>query len=582
MQYTPLFRAALLACALTPLAPWAQAGTITTVAGTGALGIGLDGPATLSPLGYITRLAADEQGRVYIADSTNGRVRRIENGIITTVASGLGEVEGLAVGSGMIYVATGTDRRVLRLNMSTPAAPAHALAHTGDAYGLALSANGNWLYSANGNYTGDIELPSGPLRNYSPGWLLDQPSGLAIAGQNLYIAERGAHRILRATTTEPGITTSPFPVAGNGTQGFSGDGGPATEARLNNPADMALDSAGNLYIADLGNHRVRRVNGLGLIDTIAGTGAGAGTPVGDGGPATAAIVADPNGLLAVGDRQLYVAENTGFRVRLVTFDPPAAPTNVTAQVVFNDRAVVQWTHDGAKATGFTVAVDGDPSLRCTAAPGERSCIINGLSGGWGYSFKAVAHNGNGVSAASAPSPEYVVPYEIYGGDLDLDDTGARQAGVSIGSPVGMRCMLVRNAEFTPEPPSGVPAPPASAPLGVLHFLAEECAAGDRITVRIDYPPGSLAGLTPWKYGPPAAGAAPTWFRHGQVVGDSVYYEVENDGRGDNAPDDIGFILDPHAMLGALPAAPQAIPTLSAWGVALLSALAALLGLRRRA
>lgn len=586
MKHTDTFCAALLACAL---APWAQAGTITTVAGTGSNGAGPDGPATASALGYITRLAMDEQGRVYIADSTNGRVRRLDgNGNITTVASGFGLAEGLAVGGGKVYVATGHEQEVLRFDLSNPASPAQVLTSTpGNANGLALKPDGSLLYSLNDDTLGTIALPGGTLINYHLGWSLDWPSGIALSGGNLYFAERGAHKVWRSS----GLTV-PALVAGDGTQGFGGDGGPATDAQLDNPSDIVSDSVGNLYIADLGNHRVRRVDGLGLIETIAGTGSPAdppGTPVGDGGPATAATVSDPNGLLAVGDRQLYVAENTGHRVRLIAFDPPAAPTQVQATIL-NDRAIIEWQHDGDKATGFTAAAyEGSnrdrPALLCHAPAGERRCTIDGLAGGAGYTFRVLARNGTDVSVPGL-SYAYSTRLSLTEADVDLDGTGATQARVSIGKSAASTCSVVRGLEFTAAPAGA----PASAPLGMLRFKAEDCNAGSYITVRIDYPPGSLAGLYPWKYGPRRPGGDPEWFRWGSVHGDSVYYTVTNDGIGDSAPNDVGTIEDPHAMLplAALPPAPgpggavHAVPALSAWGVALLSALAALVGLRRRA
>ncbi|WP_034690972.1 IPTL-CTERM sorting domain-containing protein [Acidovorax sp. MR-S7] len=588
MKHTDTFRAALLACAL---APWAQAGTIATVAGTGMEGAGTDGPATASALGYITRLAADEQGRVYIADSTNGRVRRLDaDGSITTVVSGLNLVEGLAVGGDKVYVATGYERRVLRFNLSDPAAPVYLLAATSrDASGLALSPGNTHLYSVSGGRMGIINLTNETRPEYLN---MDELSGISfMAGlpDYLYIAERGGHKAWKSQIPGPGGLTSPSLIAGDGTQGFGGDGGPAAEAQLNEPADVVADSVGNLYIADLGNHRVRRIDGLGLIETIAGTGdalSTPGTPVGDGGPATAAIVSDPNGLLAVGDHTLYVAENTGHRVRRITFDPPAAPTQVQATIL-NDRAIVAWEHDGDKATGFTAAAytgGSTPGLLCHAPAGERHCTIDGLAGGSHYGFRVLARNGADVSPA-AWSAGYPTPTPLTEADVDLDGTGAAQARVSIGKSPASTCSTVRGLEFTATPPGA----PASAPLGVLRFKAEDCNAGSHITVRIDYPPGSLAGLYPWKYGPRMAGGQPEWFRWGTVHGDTVYYTVSNDGIGDSAPNDASTIEDPHAMLplAALPPAPgpggavQAVPALSAWGVALLSALAALLGLRRR-
>ena len=111
---------------------------------------------------------------------------------------------------------------------------------------------------------------------------LNSPADVAVDGSgNLYIADTGNDRI-RKVDTSGTITT----IAGSGASGFSGDGGPATAARLNSPADVAVDGSGNLYIADTGNDRIRKVDTSGTITTIAGSGASGFS--GDGGPATAA------------------------------------------------------------------------------------------------------------------------------------------------------------------------------------------------------------------------------------------------------------------------------------------------------
>ena len=109
---------------------------------------------------------------------------------------------------------------------------------------------------------------------------LKKPGGVALdAAGNLFIADTWNHRIRKVT---PGGVIST--VAGNGTLGFSGDGGPATAAQLNYPSDMAVDAAGNLFIADTGNHRIRKVTPGGVISTVAGNGTAGFS--GDGGPAT--------------------------------------------------------------------------------------------------------------------------------------------------------------------------------------------------------------------------------------------------------------------------------------------------------
>ena len=141
---------------------------------------------------------------------------------------------------------------------------------------------------------------------------LAQPEGLAIDSLgNLYIADAANHRI-RMVTPAGVIST----IAGNGHPGFGGDNGPAAAAQLNQPYDVALDSSGNLYIADFGNQRVRRIDSSGNITTVAGNGATGSN--GDGGPATAALLLGPRNLALDSAGNLYLSEFNGHRVRMVT------------------------------------------------------------------------------------------------------------------------------------------------------------------------------------------------------------------------------------------------------------------------
>src|SRR3989442_1226667 len=193
-------------------------GTIETIAG-GSIGDG--GPATSAALLYPTGVAMDGAGNLYIADSTNCRVREVSGGTITTVAG-----------------------------------------------------TGGCTYGGDG----------GPASSAA----LADPAGVALDGAgNLYIAD---YRNCRVREVSGGIITT---VAGTGSCGFSGDGGPATRAALNFPYTVALDGAGNLYIADSFNCRVREVSG-GTITTVAGTG-NCGFS-GDGGPATSAALNLPRGV----------------------------------------------------------------------------------------------------------------------------------------------------------------------------------------------------------------------------------------------------------------------------------------------
>src|SRR6267142_919337 len=130
---------------------------------------------------------------------------------------------------------------------------------------------------------------------------------------NVFIADSDNHRVRKVNPT--GIIQT---VAGLGFPGFSGDGGPAVEARLNAPYGLAIDLAGNLYIADLGNNRLRKISPDGVISTVAGTGqAGSG---GDGGAASTAQLNGPRNLVVDSNGNLYISEFLGHRVRLVTSD----------------------------------------------------------------------------------------------------------------------------------------------------------------------------------------------------------------------------------------------------------------------
>jgi len=164
------------------------------------------------------------------------------------------------------------------------------------------------------------------------------PSAVVFDAQgNLYFAETGNH-VVRKVTPSGTITT----VAGNGVQGFSGDNGPATAAELDSPAGLALDSAGNIFIADSHNHRVREVTvANGVIVTIAGTGAAGFS--GDGGPATAARLDLPTALALDASGNLYVADSNNHRVRRI-----AAATGVITTVAGN--GVEGYSGDGGAAT----------------------------------------------------------------------------------------------------------------------------------------------------------------------------------------------------------------------------------------
>lgn len=214
---------------------------------------------------------------------------------------------------------------------------------------------------------------------------------------NLYFADTFNHRIRRVDGRTGLITT----VAGCGEAGYSGDGGPATEARLNEPYGIALDNKGSLYIADRHNHCVRRVDPAGTITTFAGTGeAGSG---GDGGPAAAAQMAEPNGLaLDPEERRLLIADVAGHRVRVVDLTAGTIATfagtgmaehggdeGLAAQARIHGARAVKVAADG---TVYILERQGSTLRRVDPGSGAITTIAG--TGGRGYS-------GDGGPAAAA-------------------------------------------------------------------------------------------------------------------------------------------------------------------------------------
>ena len=317
-------------------------GVIATVAGNGSFAFGGDnGPATsagLTPAG----IAVDSAGNLYIADSENNRIRKVSNGVITTVAgngsfafggdngpatSAQLQAAGVAVDSaGNLYVIGGSRvRKVSNGVITTVAGGGFSLGgDNGPATSAQLSAGALAVDSAGGLYIADgnrvrkvsngvIATVAGNGTNGSSGDNGPATSaqlragGLAVdSAGNLYIADRYSVRKVSG-----GVITT---VAGNGTLGFSGDNGPATSAQFNNPGGLAVDSAGNLYIADTLNNRIRKVSN-GVITTVAGNGnPGFG---GDNGPATSAQLYYPGGIVLDSAGSLYIADTHNFRIRKV-------------------------------------------------------------------------------------------------------------------------------------------------------------------------------------------------------------------------------------------------------------------------
>lgn len=281
-------------------------GIITTVAGSGTYGYrGDGGPALAASLSGPTGIAFDERGNLYIADTGNDGVRRVSPaGIITTVVTAAAETD-----------ASSSPIRANFGSLSSGATgPGGVVIITGSTGVWKLSADGLITRLAKGSeeFSGDGGAALNATVSYPVGAAMDR------AG-NVFIADRGNYRIRRIGTN--GLIST---VAGTGfSEDFSGDGGPAVNARLNlcsncqtEASDLAMDSAGNLYVADTGNHRIRRISADGVITTVAGDGTRGYS--GDGGPATKAQLVLPQSIAVDRTGNLFIAEPLTHRVRKVT------------------------------------------------------------------------------------------------------------------------------------------------------------------------------------------------------------------------------------------------------------------------
>ncbi|MEU6811672.1 RICIN domain-containing protein [Streptomyces sp. NPDC046831] len=332
---------------------------IKLVAGTGAAGFAGDNESAVSAqLNRPYGIAVDRTGTIYFADHGNHRVRKITtDGKISTVAgtgsAGFKGDGGPAVaaqlngprevavdGAGAVYIADSNNHRIRKVTADgkiSTVAGTGAAGFRGDG-GPATAAQLNLPLGVAVDSTGALHIAeyyNHRVRKVAPDGVISTVAGTGAAGfrgdggpavsaqlnglhgvvvdgaGNLYIADLGNHRI-RKVTADGNIST----VAGTGVAGFSGDDGPAVSAKLNNPVGVAVDSAGTLYVCDYGNHRVRKVAADGVISTVAGTGAaGYG---GEGGPAAAAQMNGPRKVAVDCVDTLYITDHLNNRIRKVT------------------------------------------------------------------------------------------------------------------------------------------------------------------------------------------------------------------------------------------------------------------------
>jgi hypothetical protein len=288
------------------------AGIITTFAGTGEAGYNGDGiPATQALLNQPHSVDVDADGNLIIGDPLNNRVRKVDvaTGLISTVAGvGASGPEG-----------DGGPATAAHLNN-----PKVAFVHPVDGSIIVGDFGNNRIrrIGPDGIITTIVGTGTeGSAGDGGPGTRAEiLPRNILISPEgDIYVCDR-ASQTVRRVDAETGIITR---VAGNGTTGFSGDGGPATEAALNEPRGLGLDWMGNLYIADSENNRLRRVDENGIITTVVGTGAPGFK--GDGGPATQATLFNPRHAILDEAGNLYISDTYNDRIRLIKGFIPSRP-----------------------------------------------------------------------------------------------------------------------------------------------------------------------------------------------------------------------------------------------------------------
>lgn len=365
---------------------------INTFAGNGNTGYSGDGgAATLAQFFDPWAVAVDAVGNVYIADGGNNCIRKINpGGIITTIAgiAGFGGYSGdggtatlaklsgpvgIAIDAlGNIYIAENINRRIRKVNTSgiiSTFAGTGGLGYSGDGgaatlaqlnypTGVAVDTAGNVYIGDQGNNcirkvntAGIISTIAGIVINGYSGdggaatlAMLSTPAGVAvdIAG-NVYISDLGNQRVRKVNTS--GIIST---IAGNGSQGYSGDGGVATLAQLNYPAGLSVDTTGNVYIADFYNNRIRKIDTGSIISTVAGNGVQGFS--GDGASAILAQLNRPYGVAVDATGNIYIADYYNQRIRKVS-----APTGVNELSLKNEVIIYPNPNNGS----FKLKIDSE-------------------------------------------------------------------------------------------------------------------------------------------------------------------------------------------------------------------------------
>lgn len=362
----------------------ASTGIISTIAGTGTAGYSGDGgPATSAQINFPIGIVLDSAGNIYFADYNNNRIRKIaaSTGIITTYA-----------GNGTAgYLGDGGQATNAELNLPD----ALAIDSSGNIYVMEYGnqrirkiASNGVISTYAGNGTAGFSGDGGPATSAE----INSPNGLAVdSAGNLYIGDTANSRVRKVTASTGVITT----FAGNGTKGYSGDGGPATSAKIASPAGVAVDGAGNVYVEDFGNSDIREISASnGVISTIAGNGTQGFS--GDGGPAINAELNFPIGIALDIARNIYIADLNNNRIRAI---------------------------GALSAPSFTVPVQGQIVVDVIASGSLSSPFNNTLSGGFNAPITLnTTISQPGLTATFSPNPTPAPGSGTYTGTISATST----------------------------------------------------------------------------------------------------------------------------------------------------------------
>ncbi|HXB40704.1 MAG TPA: T9SS type A sorting domain-containing protein [Bacteroidia bacterium] len=360
-------------------------GIITTVAGSGVIGYsGDNGPATSAKLTSPTTVAFDKNGNMYISDTYNNVIRKVTKaGIITTFAgNGFGgySADGVAATStsldlpecvtlddtGNVYIADAGNNRIRKVNLA----------------GIISTIAGNGMAA----YGGDNGIATAAKLSYPTAVLIDT------VNHKIFISDNGNNRIRVINST--GIIST---CAGTGIPGYSGNGAPATNAQLKGPHGLAFDKFGNIFIADAGNSVIRKINSTGIISAYAGNGTNGYS--GDNGPAILAKISSAPAMNFDAANNLYIGDYANSRVRKVSFCQTPINVNISAKdtICIGDSSTLHangaltytWSANAGNFNSDSVVVKPIVSTTYSVAGISGQCanidsvkiVVNNCSGG---------------------------------------------------------------------------------------------------------------------------------------------------------------------------------------------------------